>query len=184
MANSITRSTSDFTYDPQISGFNVSFWKTLSGTDPSISSNKIRINNRVISSYTGYLFGEAEFTITVPAAPTASDVRAWGFKSPNLGNRGRVQFDITDTVFKALVYNNTGTALLSQEIPWLSGYTNAAVRYKISWSPQIISFSINESLVASTSVSQADLPLPLHIDNTNADNMDVTAVVLKSARMS
>lgn len=183
MAGTKTISQANFTYDPQISAFNTTFWKTLSGTDPGITSNKIRINAREIATFGVYLFGDIEFTITVPAVPTAADARSWGFKSPSLGDRGRVEFDITGTTFSAKVGDNGGT-VTTTTIPWLSTYTNTATRFRISWTGQRVTFQVNELTVATSDLTQSDIPLQTHVNNGNADNMDVTAIIWRSSSLT
>lgn len=169
------------TFDPQIVGYDTTFWKTLSGTDPSISSNKVRINNREIASYSFYAQqGSYEYTLNVPTAPTAADVRSWGLKCPSLGNRGRIEFDVTDTTFSAKVFDDTGTALLNSPIAWSSAWTATDTRFRIDVTEFGIDFFINETNVAKLETSNLPtLPVSLHIKNGNADNLDFTVLAVR-----
>jgi hypothetical protein len=169
------------TFDPQIVGFDTSFWKTLSGSDPSISSNKVRINNREIVSYSFYAQqGSYEYTLNVPTVPTASDVRSWGLKCPSLDNRGRIEFDVTDTVFSAKVFDDTGNALLNSPIAWSSAWTATDTRFRIDVTEFGIDFFVNEIKLSSLESSNLPtLPVSLHIKNGLADNLDFTVLAIR-----
>jgi hypothetical protein len=185
----INRKLGCFTYDPSISGYDTSFWKALSGS-PSVVSNKLRLSSAEISSYVAFRELDVEFTITIPTAPTSGDARAFGLKIPALGNRARVEFDITGAVFSCKVYDDTATAQLSQAITWDASWTNTAIKYRIQATASGVKFYVNGACVARAEMQglTANNSLPtiggyLHISNGNADNMDITAVVVKDAQL-
>lgn len=192
----IDRQNESFVYDPSVDGYNavVTFWKTYSGSDPTIVSSKLRINGSKIVSYSYYRYLESEFVLNIPAVPTAGDNRSWGFEIPNLGNRGRIAFKIVDDVFSAVVYNAAGTAIITQTIPWNQNgetWNGAATKYGIRVTPSGVYFLINGIIYAkaamqgltvktSTTNNLSDLPLRVCISNSNADNVDATAIILKN----
>lgn len=61
---------STFYYDPQRQGFNTNLWKLVSGSAPTIVSNKMRVSNAVIIHYADLLRGFFNLVANVPATPT------------------------------------------------------------------------------------------------------------------
>lgn len=178
----------NFTYDPQIAQYDTTFWRSVTGT-PAISTTFLRFTSARAASFSQYRYGDIEFTLTIPAVPTASDVRAWGFSCPNLGNRGRIEFQIVDTVFSVVAYDNAGNVEISQAITWDAAWTATAVRYRIQWGKEGIKFLINDTVVAkgenrgnSVNPEVPDIAQALHIRNGNADNMDMTAIVVRNVQ--
>jgi len=187
--NVINQNTS-FVYDPAVVGYETSFIKAISGT-PTVSSSKLRLNAAEIATYDFFKFADVLFVMTVPAAPTSGDVRAWGLKVPALGNNARVEFDITGAVFSCKVYDDFGTAIGSTTVVWDATWTAAVVRYRIRFTQDGIKFYVDlNSLTtltcvarfaisgnASQPVTLPTIPQVVHIINSNADNLDVTAIV-------
>uniref|UniRef100_A0A6M3K891 Uncharacterized protein n=2 Tax=viral metagenome TaxID=1070528 RepID=A0A6M3K891_9ZZZZ len=161
------------------------FFSTISGT-PSIASNKLRINTAEVESLASFFGGSLELLINVPVEPTAGDVRAWGFKIDNDGNEGRVEFDITDTDFTANLYDASGTVVASKTIDWDATWTAAEARYRISAAERNYIFAVNDTIVArfeygrNNDITEDKIlsrkPVSIHIQNGNADNMDVGLV--------
>ena len=174
-----------YVIDPQVYGLDPSIWKTVSGT-PSVSSNKYRLNAAEMLTYSQYRFGEFEFNMTVPAAPTASDNRVIGLISKSFGNRGRIIFNFDTTgVLLAQVYDRYGNSLFSETIPWDAAWTNTPALYRIGWSGNAIVFTVSLPTGASlyTTTYQAGgnplrLPMTVDVANANADNLDVTSVAI------
>lgn len=113
-------------------------------------------------------------------------MRAWGFSSPNLGNRGRIEFDVTDAVFSVRAYANDGsTVLLNETITWDAAWTNTATRFRIQWGKNGIRFYLNDTQVRATQIEGSvnpvvpNIPLAIHMRNGVADNMDMVAIVAK-----
>jgi len=186
MDATISRMNGILLYDPQFSGYDITFWNTLSGF-PTIVSNKLRLNTCEILSFPILRNGDVEFTLTVPTAPTSGDTRTWGLKSPIFGNRGRIEFSISGATFSIVGYDELGTtAFISQTVPWDAGWTNTATRFRVRWSNSEIQFLVNDSVVARGAfqvgkLTLTSLPLSIHINNGNADNLDVSAVVVRRA---
>lgn len=187
-----------YVLDPNIIGTGANILAAVQGsiaTSGSAPDVVWRVNADEIATYDAYSpIIDIEFPITVPAAPTSGDVRAWGLKSPGLGNRGRIEFDITGSVFSARPYDETGTlltvrspstgqALASNAITWDAAWTNTLVRYRIQHFNSRINFLINETVYAYTDVAAANPGIPNHghIINSNADNMDVRAIIIRNA---
>lgn len=166
---------------------------TVTGSAP----NKVwTVNADEISTYDSYgQIVDIEMPLSVRTAPTLGDIRAWGLKTPGLGNRGRIEFDITDTVFSIRVYNETGTlqtvfnpmtgqALTNAAITWDAAWTNTIVRYRIQHLGDRINFLINESIIGFAKMPESTLPnlaQHAHILNTNSDDMEVAAIILRNA---
>lgn len=169
----------NFTYDPQINGYDTQFWKTLSGV-PAISSTVLRFTSAEVASYSFYRGGVYRFKLTVPVAPTAAQDKSWGFKTPSLGNVSRVEFDITGAVFSVVVYDKDGNTAFSQAITWDAAWTATAVVYEMRILDGGITFWINNTRKAAymfNAVANRKKIYdagPLHIKNLNADNLDLT----------
>lgn len=187
-----------YTLDPNIIGTAANILVAVQGsiaTNGSAPNVVWRVNADEIASYDSYApILDIEFPITVPAAPTSGDVRAWGWKTPGLGNRGRVEFDITDAVFSLRAYDETGTlltvrnpstgeALASNAVTWNTDWSNALVRYRIQHQGDRINFLINEVIYGYVDIA-ANRPFlahHAHIINSNADNMDVRAIIIRQS---
>ena len=173
-----------FAYDPTISGYDTNFWKTISGS-PAVSSNKIRLNAAEIATHSFYEGGVYRFNVTVPAAPTSGDSRAWGLKTPAFGNRSRIEFNISGAVFTVVFYDKDGTAASSKTITWDAAWTNAAAVYEIRVAEQTIEWWINNVRVHQYAFNIAPNrkrmtePAAIHVVNSNADNMDITYIVVR-----
>lgn len=191
----------NFAYDPAVYGYSAAFWAQVAGAGTAASTGsgitkKIRLNAARIASLVCFRYVSASFWINVPVAPTAGDVRSWGFRIPSLSNLGRVGFDTTDTAFKCVVYDNDGTLLASKTITWDAAWTATETKYKIVWFKNGVRFFIGSTCVFKTEfggsgatkpayptatpvASTPSLPVMLDINNANADNMDVGVITLK-----
>jgi hypothetical protein len=162
---------------------NNNIFHTLAGT-PAITALKLVINGDEVESLDYFKVGTSlELEISVPVVPTAGDVRAWGFKIDNDGNKGRMEFDITDTVFSAKVYDADGTIIASKTIPWDSDWTATEAKYRITWGERYVCFSVNGTIVANfqdqsdfTTQTLSKKPMPIHIQNDNADALNVALI--------
>lgn len=181
--DSLIRSQNEnLTYDPQISGYDTTFWKTISGTAPTIASNLMLINATEIGTYSCWKGLNLEMKLTVPAAPTGGDVRFWGLRSPSLGNVDRVGFDITGAVFSAVLYDSDGNALSTRALTWSAGYTNVATRYAVQVFEAGVRWLINGTCVAKYNFNPNDTAtykrmrrgVACGIKNGNADNLSLT----------
>lgn len=183
----ITRESKAFVFDPPTFGFDTMYWSKISGTNPTVSGGDLLVNATEISSYPAYMGGDFEFTMNVPAVPTSGDVRAWGLKIPGLGNRGRIEFDITGAVFSLKVYTNAGVALLNQTVTWDAAWTATDTVFRILWQPFGIRFMIGTVTVAKLGIAgnvinstNPNLPLSIHVNNANADNLKISDIVVQN----
>ena len=174
-----------YVYDVKIKGLDANFWANVIGT-PTVSNGTIVFNVAEASSYILHEFSDIEFFVTVPAAPTSGDVRQIGLFAPTAKTFGAVWFDITGAVFSAKVADNSGN-ITSVTIPWVAGWTNTAVAYRIKWLPDGIQFLIGKvsggvityTLLATIASPVSGLPytaLPITINNGNADNMSLAFI--------
>jgi len=172
----IDRNSNIFLYDVKTNGYDTNIWNTISGV-PSVASGKLVLNNAEVNSFAAFTKCSIEFLMTIPTAPTLGDSRAWGLKTYNYGNKGRIEFDITDTNFTAKVYDDSGTIIESIPITWDTNWTNTEARFRISFSERNVFFSVNDVIVARfQEVNVTENPLALHIINGTADNLLFAAV--------
>ena len=172
-----------FFYSPTTVGFDNTFWRSTSG-NPTVASDRIRLNQDTAYSYPQFRFGIFEFGVIIPVAPTAGDDRKWGFKIPELGNKGTIFFQISGTTLSAVSYDNDGVESDSQDIPWDASWTNTETRFTINWSPKGVRISINgvDPIVLKVPNNIGDLPMALYLDNQNADDMDITYILVKESQ--
>lgn len=166
-------------YDPKRDQYDVSWWSTISGA-PSISANKLLLTAAEIVSWANYRNGAAEFFVNVPTAPAIGDVRAWGFKSADMGNKSRMEFDITGAVFSAQIFDESGAQIgISYPINWLPAWTGVEIRCRVFYWERNVFFSINNVTVAKfEEVGVSKLPNSLHIINSNADSLLIGTVAV------
>jgi hypothetical protein len=187
------------THDPQIQGFNGSFWGVVSGTPPAISGGILEINAATIGSYLNFTFTElCEFVLTVPSVPTVGQARRWGLYSPaaslngqsqnNIGI-GSIYFDIAGTAFTVNVEDANGN-VQSKTITWQSAWTNKATQFAIAWEPDVVRFWIDQQIVATFNVTSGATaygipytPLPLYISNGASDNLGLNYLDIRRAAM-
>ena len=181
----IVRSGQIFQYNPATEGYSANdVFTPLTGT-PTISSDKLRLNAAEVLTYDKrFQFGNLEFLLTIPAAPTAGDVRSFGFK--NNDNKGMMVFDITGAVFSAKVYDSKGTLIATKTINWDSDWTAAEAQYRIAWNNRNIYFLVDDVFVArfdegfDKDIVAEDImgsqPMGIYINNGNADNVDVSLI--------
>ena len=174
--------------DPQIHGLEPSFFKTITGT-PTVTSNKYRYNAAETNTFPEFVYGEYEFPLVIPVAPTGGHARSWGLRGKSLGNRGAMVFDISGTTFSVKVYDKDGT-VLSRSIDWNAAWTNVEVKFRIGWSATGTTFSIvtgtaandiSVRLVPTGQNFSANLPLGISVSNGVSDNMDLTHVYVVQA---
>jgi len=174
----IVSNLTSFIYDPQVFAYDTDiFWTTAAGT-PAISGNNLRFNASAARTKGMYLYGSFVFNLTVPTAPTAGDARYWGLKGVAVGDNASVRFEISGTSLLAKIYDNEGTAVLSQLIPWHTDWTAAATNFIISFTESSVMFKVvgattTEKFHIQISPDILALPLFVTISNTNADNLDM-----------
>jgi hypothetical protein len=172
-------------YDPQIKGGDASFWSQLSGTT-SISSGKLRYNAASSASFILFEFTEfTTFVVNVPANPTSGDNRKWGFLAPATTNIGAIYFHINDATFRVNVIDSQGNTQ-SKTVTWSNAlWTGNAIPFSIAWEPDRVQFWANGAIIATFAIVAGNtIPftaLPLYIQNSNSDNMDVSYVDVRKA---
>lgn len=186
----ITRNNDIFKYDPAVDNYSDGdiFKKVGGAGTPAISSGKLRLNAVEIISMESFKNAALVINMLIPTAPTAGDSRTWGFKSYNDGDLGRCEFVISGVNFTANVYDRAGTLIAAKVINWNAAWTNTAARYRINISESNVFFSVNDVVVArfqdgvgreiTAGVKLRKLPVEIHINNVNADNVDVTSVAV------
>lgn len=180
----ITRSNEFWQYDPIVDEYTSGdLLKTISGA-PAISGSVLRINSAEVASLNTFKNGASEFDLIIPTAPAAGDDKEFGLKLVAGGNRGKYMFDITDAVFSAKIYDETGTLISSKTITWATAWTAASAIYAIKFSESNVFFTVNGTVVAKfengheiiASTSLSKLPLAVYVDNNDADNVDIKSI--------
>ena len=174
----------NFQYDPQISGFDSTFWKTVSGT-PAISSSKIRLNNSEIVSYSFYKGGVYKFAINTPA-PVAGQDKAWGLYTPSLGNKSRIEFKVLEAVFSVVFYDKDGNTAFDVPITWDAAWTTTETIYEIRtfnggieiWIGGVRKYRYMMNIAPNRKLMLE--AAPLHIRNSDTDNLDVGYISARS----
>lgn len=179
--------------DPVVTGWDPNnFARTSGAADPTVVSSKLRFNANGMTSRIYARFADAEYPVNVPQAPTAGDTRKWGFFNPGMIDRASAYFDINGTTFSCKVYDDDGNAVLNKAITWDAAWTATEVKYRIIWYKSEIRFLIDGTVVARTgqvtdpsfpnakSTTKKQIPAPMvHIQNDEADDMDVGVIVVK-----
>lgn len=185
---SIVSQNENFVYDPIVVGYDTTFFKAIAGT-PAVASNKLRLSAAEVASYSFYRYTDIEFILNVPTAPTSGHARAWGLKVPALGNKARVEFDITDAVLSCKAYDDAGNATINVPITWDAAWTATDTSFRIRVTPGGIKFFIAGVQVASGELvnytSNPDIPSiaqTIHIVNEEAENFDVTAIIARNVQ--
>lgn len=187
MDTSIRSQNENFQYDPQISGFDSTFWKTMSGA-PAISSNKIRLNTAEIVSYSFYKGGVYKFAINAPVAPVAGQDKAWGLYTPSLGNKSRIEFKMLEAVFSVIFYDKDGNTAFDIPITWDAAWTATEAIYEVRIFEGGITIWINNVCKYRYMMNIAPNrkrmleAAALHIRNSDADNLDVGYVSARAVQ--
>jgi len=178
----------NFVYDPIVVGYDTTFFKTITGT-PAVASNKLRLSAAEVASYSFYRFTDIEFILNVPTAPTTGHVRAWGLKVPALGNKARIEFDITDAVLSCKAYDDAGTETINVPVTWNASWTATDTSFRIRVTPSGIKFfiagvqvAVGELMNYSVNPDVPSIAQTIHIVNEEAENFDVTAIIARNVQ--
>lgn len=164
-------------HDFIVRGYDSSFWKTISGT-PSIVSNKLRLSAAEINSYSQYIYGKYAFAVNVPTTPSAGEAKKIGLLNQAAPTLGAVYFEITGATFRAVSYDDAGTAQTTT-LTW-SG-EGAEQVFQIEWEKDNIVFRLAGTVVATHKTRVGSLPQSLNLKNADADNTDTGYVMVKEA---
>lgn len=177
----------NFIYDPNISGNDDAFWKEITGTltaTGTAPSAVLRWTSAVAASYSFYRFADITFYLTVPVEPTIGHDRSWGFALPAAQGSLSILFIISGTTFSVSVKDIDGNVFTSKTITWSASWTATPTKYQIRWFPQGLQFLIGDTIVHTYMRKNApnrEIPntgLPIYIKNDEADNMDLTAIIV------
>jgi len=171
-----------FVYDALLRGFDDSFWKTIANT-VSVASNKIRLaSGGAIASYPQYKYGIFRFALNVPTTPSAGEDKKWGLLLPGAPTIGSIYFEISGATFRARSYDEDGN-VQTTNLTW-SSYEAVETVYEIEWAPDLIIFKINGTAVATHLTRVGNIPLPLYLINSDADNTDLGYIAVKETTES
>jgi len=165
-------------FDPIAHTYSTNFWTTVGGS-PSITSNKLRINTAEIASkWTFSGTGSFKVKATVPVAPTTSQDKTFGFKSPATGEG--FYFNITGSVFKAFMVDADGTSS-NVTITWDGDWTATATVFELVLKRDSAIVLVDGSELGEFTTNTIKGPMSLYIDNGNADNLDFDYVMVQGA---
>jgi len=166
----------NFYYDPIRQGYDTSTWKTLFGTPPQPSSNRLEV--APLSSFVHYgdiLRGDAKFSLTI-SAPASGAAKKFGFVQ--LNRNAYIYFKILNDVLTA--ETSDGTTTNSTVIEWQTGWSSAKTDFGIKWEAGRATFSvggIEQAVISDASISGD--PLSLYVENTGGDVMPLNNIVVK-----
>lgn len=182
-----------YVIDPLIDGLSSTVWVN-ENDNTVISGGKYQLNNTSLRSVPQFLYGEVDFKVTIPSAPTTGHARTIGFKGVSVGNRGALLFTIVGAVFTASVYTNDGTLFASQVIPWNAAWTNTPISLVISHLDTNATFIVRTAAGAADEYKKAfdlatrtlletkivEISNALFVDNDTVDNLLVSYVALNN----
>ena len=173
-----------------VHGYNadMTFWKTLTGL-PTIASSKLRLNSASSVSLAAFLECQVRITLNTPVAPTSGQDKFWGLSPLPGANNGKIGFLTSGATFKAIAYDNAGNAIIDQTITWDATWHAADTVWEITSNRSGIFLAVNGVVIAkgdvagysvrgTTNYRAPSFPGFVHIVNGNADNMDVSSVII------
>lgn len=187
----------NYVYDPILLGFDTTnFVRTSGGSDPAVSSNKLRFTSNGMDGKYYHRYFDIRFRVNVPTAPATGDDKTWGMRVAALYalNKAYAVFNITDATFSVKCYDDAGNALLTQTIPWDADWTNAEVEYRIIYGRDGVKFFVDGVCVARKEISGSvqnpnlltlsKIPMSPHVRNGDADNLDMGCFIVSDASLS
>ncbi len=174
-----------YIFDARIKRGDTTFWSEHSGslsTDTDDSTTAIRITSARVHSYLQHIYGDYEFSASIPVVPGSGIDHSWGLRNPTndttLGDSnivaGGIYFQVDSDVVTAISYDDFGNKETTT-ITWNALWTAKQTRYKIRWEEDIVNFLVNDSVVA-THTKVPKHPQSLEIRNGDASNLDVAFV--------
>jgi len=171
---------SGFSYSIIQRALDSSFWKTIANT-ASIVSNKIRLaSGGSIASYVQCKYGIFQFLVNVPTTPSAGEAKKWGLLLPDKPAVGSAYFEIAGSVFKAVSYGDDGVAQTTV-LTWAGEGVEHA--YEIEWEEDYVIFKYEGAVVATHQSKVGNMPLPIYLINSDADNTDFGAITVKETAL-
>ena len=168
---------SGFIYDILMRAYDTSFWKSITGT-PTIASSKIRLNADTCASYYQVIKGNIDIPVNVPTTPSAGEAKKWGFLNPGDPTKGSMYFEIAAAVFRAVSYDNDGTAQTT--VLTFADHTAEKI-YSIEWGDDYINFLKEGTVVATHKTRVGSLAQSIYLHNADADNTDFGSIKVKEA---
>ncbi len=171
-----------YVYDPIIKGADTTYWAAITGT-LTVASNKLRFNTDHHASFIQHIFGRFTLAVNIPTRPATNDNKIWGLRNPGAALRGGIFFEISDTTFRVVSFDNYGDTSETTNLTWDSdSFDGAEINYGINWERDQIKFLIGDTVVATHTASIGTLPLSIDIDNQDADNMDIGFVEIATSK--
>lgn len=167
---------SGFSYSVLQRGLDASLWKILTAT-ASVVANKIRITGGgEIASMTQFKYGVFRIALNVPTTPSIGEAKKWGLLLPGAPTIGAMYFEITGATFRAVSYDEDGTAQTTTLI-WGGEATEQV--FEIEWEKEYVIFKRAGTAVATHQTRVGNNPLPLYLINSDADSTDLGYITIK-----
>ena len=170
-------------YDPNVRGFDTSFWNKLAGTvaaNGSVPNKVVRLTNGDIISFSQYKYGTFDFALNIPNTPSGAEARKWGLLWPST-TRGGIYFEISGSDFQVVSTNDAGTTTTTT-ITFAGAWAGSEIIYRIIWTPLTVSFIVNDIHQKTHTISEKQniptIPMPLRIDTNEADNVDLVYLLV------
>lgn len=164
----------NFYYDPQREGYDLSVWRTING-EPTVGANQLRLSLASVVHYSDIWRGDVTMNLNIPVP--ASGARK-NFGLIQLNKNAYLYFDITNDVFSAKT--SDGTTSTSSTITWQSSWSSVSTDFRIKWEAGTAKFFVGGVQQAATSdASIPGDPLSFYINNGNVDTITLKYIQAK-----
>lgn len=170
----MTNRYTNFYYDPQREGYDLSVWRTLNG-EPTVGANQLRLSLASVVHYSDLWRGDVTMNLNIPV-PAAGARKSFGLIQ--LNKNAYLYFDITNTTFSAKT--SDGTSTNSASITWQSAWSSTNTDFRIKWEAGIAKFFVGG--VQQAAISDASIPgdpLSFYLNNGNTDTVTLKYIQAK-----
>ena len=164
----------NFYYDPSRQGYDVTQWRTLSGT-PGMLGNNLTLTNSATVGYADLWRGKFSFGIN-SSGPSTGQLKQFGLTQVSLG--AYILFSLAGTTFKVAASDGKGNVSTSSVTgDWNSAWSGVDTEFTIKWEAGTAKFFINDVQVAAiTSAAITGQPMSLYASNGNADVLSINYI--------
>ena len=171
-----------YVYDPVVKGADTTYWSAITGI-LTVTGGNLRFNTDRHTSFLQHIYGKYTFAVNVPSRPATNHNRVWGLRNPAAPTRGACIWEISDTTFRVVSFDDFGDTSQTTNLTWDSDvYDGAEINYGIRWEEDGVDFLIRDTVVATHRTVFGKIPLAIDIDNQESDNMDVGFIEIRHAK--
>lgn len=164
----------NFYYDPQREGYDLSVWRTLNG-EPTVGANQLRLSLASIVHYSDIWRGDITMNLNVPV-PASGSRKSFGLVQ--LNKNAYLYFDITNTTFSAKT--SDGTTSSSSTITWQTTWSSTNTDFRIKWEAGLAKFFVGG--IQQAAISDASIPgdpMSFYVNNGNVDTITLKYIQAK-----